>query len=56
MYWKKRMEWDDWLINEIQNWSFRIEDILLHSVTGMALAISLKIKKIFQSLKKLIFK
>jgi len=37
--------------NEIQNWEFRIEDILLHSLSGMFFAISLKIKKILKRLK-----
>lgn len=37
--------------NEIQNWEFRIEDILLHSLSGMVFAISIKIKKILKSIK-----
>jgi len=37
--------------NEIQNWEFRIEDILLHSLSGMVFAISIKIKKILASIK-----
>ncbi len=37
--------------NEIQNWEFRIEDILLHSLSGMFFAVSLKIKKILKKIK-----
>jgi len=37
--------------NEIQNWEFRIEDILLHTLSGIFFAISLKIKKILEKIK-----
>jgi len=37
--------------NEIQNWEFRIEDILMHSLSGMFFAASLKIKKILKKIK-----
>ena len=37
--------------NEIQNWEFRIEDILLHSLSGIFFAASLKIKKILKKIK-----
>jgi len=43
----------EYIVNEIQNWEFRIEDILLHSLTGIVFAISMKIKKLFLVMKKL---
>jgi len=41
----------EYILNDIQNWEFRIEDILLHSLSGMFFAISLKIKKILKKIK-----
>ena len=40
-----------YIVNEIQNWSFRIEDIILHSFTGVIFAVSVKIKKIAHKIK-----
>lgn len=41
----------DYLTDEVQNWEFRIEDILLHSWTGITLAIALRIRKILKKIK-----
>jgi len=41
----------EYIINDLQNMEFRIEDIILHSLTGVIVTILLRIKKIFQSLK-----
>jgi hypothetical protein len=46
-----RLNMDDtwnYIINEIQNWEFRIEDIILHSLTGVFFAIGVKIKQIIK--------
>ena len=45
--------WFSYIKNEIQNWEFRIEDILLHSFSGVIFAVSLKIKKILARIKSL---
>jgi len=45
-----------YIVNEVQNWEFRIEDILLHAMSGVIFGIILKIKIIFQSVKKLLFR
>jgi hypothetical protein len=45
----------EYIVNEIQNWEFRIEDILLHSLTGVIIAIGMKIKKILKKIKDFIF-
>jgi hypothetical protein len=44
-----------YIVNEIQNWEFRIEDILLHSLTGIMVAIGIKIKEILKKIKQIIF-
>ena len=44
----------EYLVNEAQNWEFRIEDILLHSLTGVIIALGIKIKEIFKKIKQLI--
>jgi len=41
----------EWLINEVQNWEFRFEDILLHILTGFFMGATLKSKKIFAKIK-----
>jgi len=43
--------WFDYIINDLENMEYRIEDIILHSLTGMIFAVSLKIKKIAQRIK-----
>lgn len=44
-------EFTDWITSEIQNWEFRVEDILLHMLTGLFMGITIKIKKIFTKIK-----
>ena len=46
----------EWITDEIQNWTFRIEDIILHSFTGVITAILVKFKSLFRTIKKLINK
>jgi len=41
----------EYIVNEVQNWEFRIEDILLHSLTGIIFAISMKIKKLLAAIR-----
>lgn len=41
----------DYLINEIQNWEFRIEDIILHSLTGVCMAMGLRVREILKRLR-----
>jgi len=41
----------EFILNEIQNWSFRFEDILLHSLSGIFFAVSFKIRKIIKKIK-----
>lgn len=41
----------EYILNEIQNWEFRIEDILMHSLSGIFFAVTLKIKKILTKIK-----
>jgi len=41
----------EYILNEIQNWEFRFEDILLHSISGIFFAVTLKIKKILAKIK-----
>ena len=43
----------EYILNEIQNWSFRFEDILLHSLSGVFFAVTLKIKNIIKRIKSL---
>ncbi len=45
----------EFIVNEIQNWEFRIEDVLLHSLTGVIIAIGMKIKQIFKKIKSIVF-
>lgn len=47
-------EFEEWIIDEIQNWEFRIEDIILHTLTGFTTVIILKIKSVIAIFKKLI--
>ncbi len=45
-----------YVVNEIQNWEFRLEDIILHLFSGMIFAITIKIKKIAHRIKSLFFR
>ncbi len=45
-----------YIVNELQNMEFRIEDILLHAMSGVIVGIILKIKIRFQSVKRLLRK
>jgi len=38
--------WFDYIINDLENMEYRIEDIILHSLTGVIMGITIKIKKI----------
>jgi len=42
--------WYDFIINDLENWGYRIEDIVLHLMTGLMMGITIKIKKIKQKL------
>jgi len=44
----------DYIINDLQNMEFRIEDIILHSLTGIIIFLFLKIKKNASIPKKII--
>jgi len=52
---KKVDDFWEFIVNEIQNWEFRFEDVLLHSLTGVIIAIGMKIKQIFKKIKSFIF-
>ena len=52
---KKVDDFWEFIVNEIQNWEFRIEDVLLHSLTGVIIAIGMKIKQIFKKIKSIVF-
>ena len=47
------MEWIEWIINDIQNLTFRLEDIILHSITGIFVGLTLKVKGILKRIKKI---
>lgn len=47
-------ELSEWLIDEIQNWTFRIEDIILHSLTGVITAILVKFKSLYGTIRNLL--
>ena len=47
-------EFNDWIINEIQNWEFRVEDMMMHSLTGVMMGITVKIKSFFINIRKFI--
>jgi len=42
----------EWIINEIQNWSFRSEDWLMAHYSAFATVVILKIKQIGRFVKK----
>ena len=41
----------NYLVNEIQNWSFRIEDIILHTFTGFIAGILIKFRQIIAKIR-----
>jgi len=43
--------WYDYIINDLENMEYRIEDLLLHSLTGVMMGITLKIKSFFVRIK-----
>ena len=47
--------WYDYIINDLENLEYRIEDVILHSLTGVIMGITMKIKNIWKKLK-LLFK
>ena len=50
------IEFPEYLIDELQNWEFRIEDVILHTFSGVLAALILKIKMVIAKFKKLIKK
>ncbi len=44
----------EYVLNDLENMEYRIEDIILHSLTGIWLAIALKIKGIFNRIRNFI--
>lgn len=42
----------EWVLNELQNWEFRIEDVILHTLTGVLTGITIKIRTIIKFFKK----
>ena len=44
----------EYVLNDLENMEYRIEDIILHSLTGIWLAIGLKIKSIFNRIRNFI--
>ena len=44
----------EYILNDLENMEYRIEDIILHSLTGIWLAIGLKIKGIFNRIRNFI--
>ena len=44
----------EYVLNDLENMEYRIEDIILHSLTGLWLAIGLKIKGILKSVRNFI--
>lgn len=45
--------WYDYFLNDLENMEYRIEDILLHSLTGVFMGITIKIKSFFKRIKNL---
>lgn len=45
--------WYDYIINDLENMEYRIEDIILHSLTGVIMGVTLKIKSLFKRLRNL---
>lgn len=43
--------WYDYIINDLENMEYRIEDIILHCMTGVFMGITVKIKNIFKRIK-----
>ena len=39
--------WYDYFLNDLENMEYRIEDLLLHSLTGVMMGITIKIKSFF---------
>ncbi len=48
--------WYDYFLNDLENMGYRIEDIILHALTGVIMGITLKIKSFFARVKKFIFR
>ena len=46
--------WFDYVINDLENWGYRIEDIILHLMTGVIMGITVKIKGIFRKIRNLL--
>lgn len=44
--------WYDYFLNDLENMEYRIEDLLLHSLTGVMMGITIKIKSFFTKVKK----
>ena len=50
------MDWSDWIANDIQNWTFKIEDVILHTLTGLIIGIVVKVKSVWNRMKKSLFR
>ena len=48
--------WYDYIINDLENLGYRIEDIILHTFTGIIMGITLKIKTFLARIKKFIIR
>ncbi len=45
--------WYDYFLNDLENMEYRIEDIVLHCLTGVFMGITVKIKSFFARIKKI---
>ncbi len=45
--------WFDYMVNDLENMGYRIEDIVLHSMTGVIAGLLIHIKNIWKKLVKL---
>ena len=48
--------WLDYIINDLENLGYRIEDIVLHMMTGVIMGITVKIRNIFKKIRNLLKK
>jgi len=46
--------WFDYIINDLENMEYRIEDIVLHAMTGLIVGLLIHIKNIWKNLVKLV--
>jgi hypothetical protein len=43
--------WFNYIINDLENMEYRLEDIILHSLTGVIMGITIKIKSLFKKMR-----